>query len=182
MAEKTVAGTTALPDGVGHGKAFPPLDATTFAPQLVWLAIAFGLLYWLLSRMALPRIGQVMEERAERVQRDLSEAERLKMETDAALKAYEESQAEARGRAQSIAKEMRDKLAAQAEQERQRLDADLAAKIGATEKQIAETKARALAGVNEIAAETASAIVTKLIGQEASADEVRRALSRQAAE
>lgn len=181
MAEKTIT-STGLPDGVGHGKAFPPLDATTFAPQLVWLAIAFGVLYWLLSRLALPRIGQVMEERRERVQRDLSEAERLKTETDAALKAYEQSHAEARGRAQGIAKEMRDKLAARADQERQRLDADLAAKIAGTEKQIAETKARALAGVNEIAAETASAIVAKLIGQEASADELRRALSPQPAE
>jgi F-type H+-transporting ATPase subunit b len=182
MAEKTVAGTTALPDGVGHGKAFPPLDATTFAPQLVWLAIAFALLYWLLSRLALPRISSVMEERRERVQRDLEEAERLRRETASALKVYEDSQAEARGRAQAIAREMRDKLAAQAEQERQRVDTELAAKIGDTEQQIAEAKSKALAGVNQIASETVGAIVSKLIGQEATADEVRRALSARAAE
>jgi F-type H+-transporting ATPase subunit b len=155
---------------------------TTFAPQLVWLAITFALLYWLLSRMALPRISQVMEERRERIQRDLSEAERLKSETEAALKSYEQSHAEARSKAQAIAVEMRNKLAAQAEQERQRLDAELAAKLADTEKQIAETKARALASVNDIAADTAGVIVAKLIGQEASADEVRRALSAKAAE
>jgi F-type H+-transporting ATPase subunit b len=148
----------------------------------VWLAITFALLYWLLSRIALPRISQVMEERRERIQRDLSEAERLKSETEAALKSYEQSHAEARSKAQAIAAEMRNKLAAQAEQERQRLDAELAAKLADTEKQIAETKARALASVNDIAADTAGVIVAKLIGQEASADEVRRALSAKAAE
>jgi F-type H+-transporting ATPase subunit b len=181
MAEKTTT-STGTPEGVGHGKVFPPLDVTTFAPQLVWLAITFALLYWLLSRMALPRISQVMEERRERIQRDLSEAERLKSETEAALKSYEQSHAEARSKAQAIAVEMRNKLAAQAEQERQRLDAELAAKLADTEKQIAETKARALASVNDIAADTAGVIVAKLIGQEASADEVRRALSAKAAE
>jgi len=182
MATKTETIGAGLPEGVGHGKSFPPLDVTTFAPQLVWLAIAFALLYALLSRLALPRIGQLMEERRERVQRDLNEAERLRGETDQALKAYEQSHAEARSRAQSIANEMRDKLAKQAEAERHRLDAELAAKIGETEKQIAETKAKALAGVDQIAAETANAIVAKLIGQEATPDEVRRALAPQAAE
>lgn len=176
MAEKTTA-STGLPDGVGHGKLFPPLDATTFAPQLVWLAITFGLLYWLLSRFALPRIGQVMDERRERIQRDLNEAERLKTETDAALKAYEQSHAEARSRAQSIATDMRSKLAGEAEQARHKVDAELNAKLAQTEGQIAETKARALAGVNQIAADTAGAIVAKLIGQEPTPDDLKRAFA-----
>jgi len=176
MAEKTTAGTTAA-HGAEHAKAFPPLDANTFAPQLFWLVIAFVLLYALLSRLALPRIGQVIEERRERIDRDLGEAGRLQAETEAALKTYEAAHAEARGRAQAIAKETRDKLAGEAEQARHKVDAELNAKLAETEKQIAKTKARALAGVNQIAADTAGAIVAKLIGQEPTADELKRALS-----
>jgi F-type H+-transporting ATPase subunit b len=176
MAEKSSATTTVPAEG-GHQKTFPPLDHTTFAPQLIWLAVAFALLYALLSRLALPRIGEVIEERRERVQRDLAEAERLKTETEAALKAYEQSQAEARSKAQAIAKETRDRLAAQAEQERHRVDAEMAARLAETEKQIETTKSRALAGVNEIAAATVGAIVAKLIGQETTSEEVKRALS-----
>lgn len=181
MAQPSTAGT-AVPHDAGHAKIFPPLDSTTFASQLLWLAIAFGLLYMLLSRVALPRIGEVIEERQERIKRDLTQAEQLRGQTDAALKAYEQSQAEARSKAQGIAKDMRDKLAAASEQERHRVDTELAAKLAETEQQIAENKKRALTSVNDIAAATAGAIVGKLLGQDATPDEVRRALPAQPAE
>ena len=95
---------------------------------------------------------------------------------------YEAAHAEARGKAQAIAKDMRDKLASEADQARHKVDAELNAKLAQTEKQIAETKTRALAGVNQIAADTAGAIVAKLIGQEPTPDELKRALSAPPAE
>jgi len=159
-----------------QAKAFPPLDPSTFSPQLVWLAVAFVLLYVLLSRFALPRIGDVIEERRERIARDLAEAERLRQETEAALKAYEDAHAEARSKAQAIAKDMREKLSAESDKARHEVDAALAAKIAQTEKQIEATKASALASVNQIAGDAAGAIVAKLVGQEPTADEVRKAL------
>ena len=64
---------------------FPPLDAGTFAPQLIWLALTFGLLYLLLKRFYLPRVGEVIEERRERIQRDLAQAEKLKTRNRAGL-------------------------------------------------------------------------------------------------
>ena len=64
--------STAVPHEAGHAKVFPPLDSGTFAPQLIWLALTFGLLYLLLKRFYLPRVGEVIEERRERIQRDLA--------------------------------------------------------------------------------------------------------------
>jgi F-type H+-transporting ATPase subunit b len=161
----------------GHG-SFPPFDPATFAPQLVWLAISFAALYLIMSRIALPRIASVMAERRERIQRDLAEAERLKAETDAALAAYEKSLADARGKAQGFAKEMRDRIAADMDRERRRVDDVNTARLAETEKSIADTKARALASVDQLAAETAQAIVERLIGQAVGSDEVRRAVTR----
>jgi F-type H+-transporting ATPase subunit b len=156
----------------------PQLNPNDFAPQLFWLAITFGLLYLIMSRVALPRIGEVIEERRDRIQRDLDEAVRLKAETDAALKAYEQSLADARGKAQGLAKATRDKLAAETDSERHRVEGELNAKLAETEKRIAATKAQALASVDEIAASTASDIVSRLTGKSVSDDEVRQALAR----
>ena len=95
----------------GKSGGLPQLNPADFAPQLIWLAITFTVLYFILARVALPRIGEVIEERRDRVQRDLDSAERFKKETDAALAAYERALAEARAKASSMAKNMREKLA-----------------------------------------------------------------------
>ena len=160
----------------------PQLNASDFAPQLFWLALTFGLLYLLLARIALPRIGSVIEERQGRIQRDLDEAERLKGETEKALANYEAALAEARGKANGIARGMRDKLTAEVEAERARIERQAAAKIAEAEARISQTKAKARAEVDEIAAETAEAIVDKLIGRGVSTDEVRRAVKAVAGE
>jgi F-type H+-transporting ATPase subunit b len=181
MADKVTAGT-AVPEGVGPGKTFPPLDPGTFAPQLFWLALAFGLLYLLLKRVALPRVSEVIEERRERIERDLAKAEGLKAETEQALATYEHALGEARARAIALAKDVRSKLTAEVDAERAKLDAQIAKQVAEAEERIAQDRARAMASIGDIAGETAGAIVAKLIGKEASPDEVKRALMRRAAE
>ena len=166
-----------VPTAGKAGGAFPPFDPSTFAPQLVWLALTFGALYLLLSRVALPRIGSVLSERKDRIERDLAEAERMKAETDAALKSYETSLANARGRAQSLAKETRDGLTASVERDRLQADQQNAAKVADMEKRIADNKARALASVGTIAAETAGAIVQKLLGRDVPLADIQKAVA-----
>ena len=166
-----------VPTAAKSGGAFPPFDPATFAPQLVWLVLTFSVLYWLLSRIALPKIAGVIAERRDRIERDLSEAQRLKAETDAALKAYEQSLADARGRAQTLAKETRERVQADLDRDRQKSDQENARRVADMERQIAADKARALQSVNEIATETAAAIVGRLVGRDATADEIRQALA-----
>jgi F-type H+-transporting ATPase subunit b len=178
MAETTA--TTGHNDA-GHAK-FAPLDPTTFVPQLFWLALTFGLLYLLLKRFALPRVGEVIAERRERIERDLQTAEKLKADTEQALASYEQALAEARTRANALTKEMHGKLAAEIDKERAKLDAEIARKLADAEARIAQSKAKAMEGVGEIAGDTAGAIVARLLGREVSRDEVRRALMRRAAE
>src|SRR5215467_10219046 len=92
--------STGTPTDAPQAKVFPPLDVGTFAPQLLWLALTFALLYVILKRAVLPRVGEVIEERSDRVKRDLAQAEALKVETQKALSSYEgalsDAQAEAR--------------------------------------------------------------------------------------
>jgi len=67
----------------GH-TAFPPFEAEHFPSQLVWLAISFVLLYALMSRIALPRIGAIMAARSKVISDDLAAAEGLKEQSNSA--------------------------------------------------------------------------------------------------
>jgi F-type H+-transporting ATPase subunit b len=179
MAQKA---STAVPESGAPPKVFPPLDAGTFVPQLVWLALTLGLLYVLLRRVVLPRVGEAIEERADRIERDLEQAEKLRAETQDALANYEQALAEARAKSNAMAKSMRDKLTAEVDKERAKVDAAIAAKLSEAERRIADTKAKALGGVGDIAGDVAGAIVARLIGKEVSKDEVKKALVQRAAE
>ncbi|MFA5898679.1 MAG: F0F1 ATP synthase subunit B' [Hyphomicrobium sp.] len=154
----------------------PQLNPADFAPQLAWLAVTFVLLYLVLSRVTLPRISEVLEERRDRVQRDLDAAGRFKGDTDAALAAYEKALSDARQKASSMAKEVRDRLSADTEKERARIEGDLSAKLAEAEARISATKTKALSSVDEIAAETAGAVVGKLLGEDVSPAEVKKAM------
>ena len=164
MAEQFKAGMATSP-ATGHAKVFPPLDPETFVPQLIWLALTFGLLYVLLKRFALPRVGEVIEERQDRIRRDLEQAAKLKAETEQALANYEQALIEARGRAHAVATDMRDKLAAEVGSAREKAEAQIADKLANADARITLTKSKALANVGDIAADAAAAIVAKLIGR-----------------
>ncbi len=176
MAKDTHTGTEA-PHGGEHSAVFPPLDETTFAPQLIWLAITFAALYFLLSRLILPRLGEIIEERRDRIQRDIDSAERLKNETVTAQETYEQALADARANANAIAQETRAKLAAEIDTERAKIEEEIAAKVADAEARLTQSKSTALSNVNEIATDTTIAVVDKLIGQNVGADEVRQVLS-----
>ena len=95
MAEPKHTTGTEHPAQGAHG-GFPPFQSQTFASQLVWLAIAFVLLYVLMAKLALPRVGSIIESRQKRIEGDLADASRLKGESDAAVAAYEKALADAR--------------------------------------------------------------------------------------
>jgi len=171
--QKTGAHTGA--DG-GHGGGFPPFDSSTFPSQLVSLAVAFVALYIIVSRFAVPRVSGIIDARHNAIEGNLAEAQKLKDESDAALKAYEGELAAARSRAQAIGNETREKLSASAEAERKALEGKLAGKLAEAEKQIAATRTAAMRNVKSIAADAAGAIVQRLTGTTPDAATVKKAV------
>ena len=159
----------------GHPK-FPPFESEYFPSQLVWLTITFVLLYTLMSRIALPRIAAIMAERSKVIGDDLAAAERFKEQSNAAAAAYEKSLADARTRAQAIASATREQQARETEDLHKRLEAQLHERLAAAEQSIAKSRGAAMSNVKSIAAETASAIVERLIGQRPHEDEIAAAL------
>jgi F-type H+-transporting ATPase subunit b len=159
----------------GHG-AFPPFQAEHFPSQLLWLTVSFVLLYVLMSKIALPRIGAIIAERSRLIGDDLAAAERLKEQSNAAHAAYEKSLADARSRAHSIASSTREKQAAEAAAAQKRLEAQLHERLAAAEQSITTTRTSAMSNVRGIAADTASAIVERLIGKAPADHDIAAAL------
>jgi F-type H+-transporting ATPase subunit b len=160
----------------GHKAPFPPFQKDTFASQLVSLLIAFVALYLIVSRIALPRVGSLLDERQNKIEGDLAAAQKLKDESDAALKAYENELASARSRAQAIGAETREKLNAASEAERKTLEERLSVKLAEAEKTIASTREAAMSNVRGIAADAATAIVQRLAGVKPDRKSVNKAV------
>ncbi len=156
----------------------PQLDTTTWPPQLIWLAITFFILYFIVSRMIIPRTGGVIEERKSTISNDLAAAQKLKAETDQAIKAYEAALAEARQKATAIASENRDRINAEIDADRAKLDAELAGKIAAAEQSIGATKNKALADVSAMAGDIAGEIVAALTGSKVAKTDIAAAIAR----
>jgi F-type H+-transporting ATPase subunit b len=157
-------GATAHTEADAHQRVFPPFQKDTFASQLVSLLIAFVALYLIVSRIALPRVGSVIDERQNTIEGDLADAQKLKDQSDGALRAYESELTAARSRAQAIGAETREKLNAASEAERKTLEQQLTVKLAEAEKTIASTRETAMGNVRGIAADAAAAIVRQLTG------------------
>ena len=147
-----------------HGGAFRRSRRPPSLRSWCRWSIAFVALYLIVSRIALPRVGGMIDARQNAIEGDLAAAQKLKDESDAALKAYESELAAARSRAQAISNETREKLNAAAEAERKALEEKLTAKLADAEKTIAATRTRAMSNVRGIAADAAGAIVQRLAG------------------
>ncbi|WLP54301.1 F0F1 ATP synthase subunit B [Agrobacterium fabrum] len=168
--------------GVAHGSegasgVFPPFDQSTYASQVLWLAITFGLFYLLMQKVIVPRVGGILENRHGRIAQDLDEAARLKAEADAAVETYEKELAAARAKASSIGVSARDAAKAKADADRAAIEAGLAEKLAAAEKRIAGIRDQAFADVGAIAEETATAIVDQLVGAKVKDTDVKAAIA-----
>ena len=144
----------------------PQLDATTFPPQLAWLALSFFVLFFLMAKVALPRVGAAIERRKGQIDGDLDRATKLKAEIDIVIQAYERALTEARAQANATVNETKDRLHEIASKRQAAAIAALAEKTAKAETRIATAKAAALANVRTIALEAARAATSRLIGDE----------------
>ena len=156
----------------------PQLDISTWPPQLFWLAITFLTLYFVISRVAIPRTGGVIALRKSTIDGDLAKAKNLKDETENAIRSYEAALADARAKAHAIAQDNRNKLNVEIEAERAKLDAALGAKIATAEKKVLASRDKALEDLAGMAAEIAGEIVTQLTGAKVTKAEATAAVSK----
>jgi F-type H+-transporting ATPase subunit b len=142
----------------------PQLEVQWFASQIFWLALMFSLLYWLLSRKALPRLTEVIDARHARIAKDLEEAQRQRAEAEEALTRYEQQIGAAREEAQALLGETLSRLQDQEARRQKELDEKLTGLLREAEERIAKAKTDALKELEEGAASAAQAAIERLIG------------------
>ncbi|MCF3934627.1 F0F1 ATP synthase subunit B [Acuticoccus sp. M5D2P5] len=160
----------------GEESLFPPFDIDAFPSHIFWLAIAFGILFYFVNRLVVPKVGGILEDRRDRIASDLGEANRLSRETDEVIAAYEAELATARQKAYGIAQERRDEIKAEQARQQAETEATLNARIADAEAEIVARRDAALADVNQIATEATRAIVDRLTGIQVTEADVAEAV------
>lgn len=161
---------------VAEAPGMPQLDFSSFPNQIFWLVVTLVVIYLVLSRVALPRIGSILAERQGTITNDIAAAEDLKSKAIEAEEAYNKALADARAEAQNIAAETRSEIQGDLNDAIAKADAEIAAKAAEGEKAIAAIRASALEAVESVAKDTASEIVAAL-GGKADAKSVAAAVS-----
>ncbi len=154
----------------------PQFDPTFFPSQIFWLVVTFTVLYVLMARIALPRIGEVLEERQRRIDADLDKAAALKKEAEAAMEAYESALAESRAKAQAALRETAEAIAQEADRRQAEASARLAQQIKEGEARVDAAKRDAMAHVQEIATDVARVAAKQLAGVSPSEAKARKAV------
>jgi len=152
-------------DAAAATPGMPQLDFTTFGNQIFWLVVALIVIYFVLSRIALPRIAAVLAERQGTITNDLAAAEDLKAKAVEAEEAYNKALADARAEAQDIVNATKAEIKADLDDAIAKADAEIAAKAAEGEAKIAEIRAGALESVKDVAKDTAKEIVAAMGGK-----------------
>ena len=157
---------TAVEHGAEAGGAgMPQLNPDYFANQIVWLLITLVVIYFILSRIALPRIASILAERQGTITNDIAAAEELKTRAQEAEAAYDKALSDARAEAAKIVDDTKADMQAKLDVEMQKADAEIAAKTAESEKAIAEIQAGAAEAVKTVAKDTAKEIIAAMGGK-----------------
>ena len=141
----------------------PQFDPTIFASQVFWLAIAFAALYFLMTRLVLPRLQDTVEQRVDRIAADLDRAEALKREAEELHRSYEAALQDARDQAKAAINLAVTEMAQESARREAALSAELEGRVAAAEQRIVEARNEARTHVRDIAIETCQAASERLI-------------------
>lgn len=153
--------------GTAHAESnMPQMDFSNplNGSQVVWLVILLVVLYLILARWALPGVGGILADRAQRIQGDLDAAHASKVEADAAVAELHEAIRSARDEANAEVTRATEVAKAQAAAQAAALSARLDAKLEKAEAEIAAARTQAMTAIRPIATETAAVLMARLTG------------------
>ncbi|WP_420547866.1 F0F1 ATP synthase subunit B' [Curvivirga sp.] len=172
----TAATAVVMPAAAQAAGGMPQLDPTSYPSQIFWLAVSFAILFLVMWKVALPRVGETLANRQQKLTGDLEKAEQLKADAEKVQEDLDKALADARAEAHAVLAKAADEIA-QAQQKRMdAFEADMASQAEEAEKRISAAREQAMASVREVATEVAASVVEKLSGTAADAKALDKAL------
>ncbi|MEM1021054.1 MAG: F0F1 ATP synthase subunit B [Pseudomonadota bacterium] len=165
------AETGGAPEAASGG--LPQFDPTVFGPQIIWLVITFAVFYFVMAKLVLPRIGDVLEDREEKIADDLDQAEQLSQEAGSVQDTFEGSLTEARSQSTQIIASARSDAQDRVNSELAKLDTKLGKQADKAEERIAAEKASALEELEAVATDACEDIIAKLLGSPVDQNAIR---------
>jgi len=161
-AEQTIehAADAGYPAEAAGSGGLPQLDFATFPNQILWLVIALVVLYLILSRVALPRIGSVLAERTGTITNDIAAAETFKQQAAEAEAAYHQALDDARAAAAKVIDEAKADIQKDLDVAIAKADAEIAARTAESEVRIGEIRASAAEAVTAVAKDTTKELLS----------------------
>ena len=167
------------------GPKLPQLDLATYSSQVFWLTVSFVVLYFLLAKLAMPRIAEVLEERQERIEDDLDKAETLKKEAYQVRIEYEKALSAAREKAQDATRHAQEEIAKRSAEAESAAQVKVTVMLEEAEKRIAASKTGAEGTSGDpisslersVAQEVVANAVQKLIGVDVTAADIDAAIA-----
>ena len=141
----------------------PQLDFSTFVPQLFWLFLSLSFLYLILSRIALPRISDVIEERKDIIAQDIDKAKALSNDTDLAIEELDIKIAEAKSKSLELINSSRKKILGLNDSEKRKFDEEISKEIKKAEDEILINKDLAMSRISEIAEEITAEMLSNIL-------------------
>ncbi|MEE3165259.1 MAG: hypothetical protein VX241_01760 [Pseudomonadota bacterium] len=141
----------------------PQLDFSTFVPQLFWLFLSLSILYLILSRVALPRISDVIEERKDIIAQDIDKAKALSGDADMAIEELEIKITEAKSKSLELINSSRQKIIDLNDNKKRKLDEEISKEVKNVEDEILKNKDLAMSRISEVSEEIASAMLSNIL-------------------
>jgi F-type H+-transporting ATPase subunit b len=172
-----LANTTAGTEAPAPKGGFPPFATETFPAQIFWLAVTFAVLFIVMWRVAVPKIGGTIGDRKAKIADDLASAEASRANAEKASAEYEAALAAAHARAHALADENRKRIQGEIDTAKAKADADALDAMTKADARINTVRDEAKAHVADAARDAAVAIVARLTGETVPADEATAAVA-----
>ena len=167
------------------GPKLPQLDIETYASQIFWLIVTFIVLYFLVAKIAMPRIAEVLEGRQERIEDDLDKAETLKKEAYLVRVEYEKALSSAREEAHEATRRAQEEIAKHGAEVEALANQKVANMLKDAEDRIDAARTEASSKIEtvtdtleqNVARDIIGDTIKKLVGIDVSAEDVNEAIS-----